>query len=193
MRIDDIIHFDTLQMGQMREISKSYTQKELRQLKAGFDLDYLTSDQEQEILFQKEEVVKKGNRDSQELFDKRLIRFSSHAMLRGFQRVEDDVPSIGTYLIDRIIEADSVYKAQYKGYPQLSYTVLKDGDKSYFKTSISFTKVPHASRVISVMTVSQTESSRLHDIGFSRLPQTLTENSEVLSKLQELKRRLSSD
>jgi len=71
--------------------------------------------------------------------------------------------------------------------------IKKDGDKSHFKTSISFTKVPQNNRVISVMTVSQTESSKLTDIGFSRFPQTITDDSEVLSKLLELKRRLGSD
>lgn len=191
--IDDVIEFDNDQMKQLKQLSKSYTQNEMRNLKVGFDLVNLKTDQHKSIIEKKEEIVSKGNRDPEELIRTKLIRFSSHSMLRSFQRVEVDVQNMGAYLTGKIIEADFVYKAQYKGYPQLSYTLMKRGDKEYFKSSISFIKIANKDRFISVMTISQNESSKLNQIGFSRSSQSISENSDALSKLEELKRRLQSD
>lgn len=189
MIIDDIIEFDQRQFTQLKQISSSYTQLELHSMDKGFDLAYLSNDQKKDIINKKREIVNLGNQSPQTIDEEKLIFLSKHALQRCFERVKQSVGNMDIYVIEKLIQSDRVLKGQYKGYPQMSYTLQTENETEKFNTSISFVIHSDNERNIYVITVSRTEFSTPTILGTTRFTQTLEDDP----RFEEILKRFSKD
>lgn len=189
MLITGVIEFDDKQLTQIIQISSAHTKFELNEMDNGFNLKDLTSEQKATILQEKKNIVISGKEYPQELFDKKLVYLTFHALERSFQRVQQEVANMDIYIIEKIIESNKVLKAQYKGFPQLSYTLQTKNESEKFNSSISFVIHNGIARYIRVITVSLTEFSDTNTLGKSRSNQYLSDNP----LLKELLERFSTD
>ena len=86
-------------------------------------------------------------------------------------------------IIQRIIKADKVLKAQFKGYSSLSYTLTKNGDPTFYKLPISFKWVKGRRQVLSVAFAQR-------DALPSKMTTKIAHNNELADKMTEYKRKL---
>jgi hypothetical protein len=120
---------------------------ELRNAKYGKDIE-LTEPQRLSVLDNKQRII------AIESNPRKKVRFGEHSLTRIFQRVGSDSEPIIIGLIKRLILTDKVYKAQWKGYPHLTYTVMQINDPEEYKFSISFMFERCGENIINVITVS---------------------------------------
>ena len=66
------------------------------------------------------------------------ILIAIHSNIRILERLGSDELPVVISLIDRIINTDTVVKAQFKGHPTLSYTMAKSNDPDHYRLPISF-------------------------------------------------------
>lgn len=147
----DILKLEDKQINEVLEIAAEYTKKHLRKNEdKGNDLTYLTTPQIRRVLTSKNRLV--FGRTSDELRKQKKIVFTLHSQERILERIGSNKLEIILEIVQKIIDADKVLKAQYKGYSSLSYTLAKDKDPEHFKLPISFKWVKRK-RQISLVTV----------------------------------------
>lgn len=192
LEIDDIIDFEDDQMDQISRIASQHTQIELDQMEYGIDLDYLTEDvQKPAILAEKEIIV--GSLSSRTLYERRLVRQGKHSLKRIFERVGSDSESTIIGIIDKVKLTNTVQKGQFKGYPQLSYTLRMDGDPDRYKISTSFVKIKSGDRIIKVVTVSNVQTSELSGLGQRRYEQRLGRDPKLEEMFKRIKEQYKKD
>lgn len=191
LKIDDIIEFTPSQIEEVNLIALQWSYQELRDQKYGIDFNNLTESQKTEIVNFKNSIVGTGN--SQFLYENKLVRFGEHSLIRIFERVgSKSLPTI-IGIIDKIQKMNEVYKGQWKGFPQLSYTLKMIGDIDNFKISISFIPVNQGNRVIKVITVSNINPSELSPTSQHRMEQRIGENPKLSQMLKKIKEQFNKD
>ncbi|ESU31835.1 hypothetical protein G3A_14520 [Bacillus sp. 17376] len=158
----------------------------------GKDLDYLSEDlQKPTILEEKERIV--GSLSSRTLHEKRLVRQGKHSLKRILERVGSDSITTVIGIIDKVKLTNNVQKGQFKGYPQLSYTLRIEGDPDRYKISISFEKVKSGNRIIKVVTVSNVQSSEISRPGQRRSEQRLGNDPRLEEMWKKIKEQYKKD
>jgi hypothetical protein len=107
-----------------------------------------------------------------------------HSIKRMFERVGFVSRDTIVIIIDRIKATNVVQKAQWKGFPQLSYTVKENGDPERYKISLSFKPV-NGERYIRVITVSNVPS----ELSPPRMEQRMNEDPRIAEMLKKIKER----
>ncbi|MGJ3222147.1 hypothetical protein [Geobacillus sp. CAMR5420] len=182
LTIDEIIVLEKRQIEQIRKIAAEYTMEELQEFEEyGKDLEYLTDEQKQTVLDVKNSIV--GGIPSEQLYKNKVVRPGRHSLKRMFERVGSDSVEIIISIIDKIKEADTVQKAQWKGFPQLSYTLRKNADPEQYKISLGFAAVNNQRRII-IVTVSKPSS----ESSPPRMEQRLGNNPHLAEKLKMAKK-----
>jgi hypothetical protein len=154
----DFNKFDDPQIKEINGIASQYTETHIKALKYGFDIEAIEQHHKETILDRKNDIV--YSLSSKELYDEKIVKISTHSIGRTFQRVGTIGRSTYIGLIDRIKKTDSVIKAQWKGYPQLSYTFIEEGDPEEFKFPLSFLLRRSGDHRIKVVTVVNVEDDR---------------------------------
>lgn len=159
MTITDIICFEQYQIEQIREIASKTTRKQLRDVtKNGHDIKRLTLKQKEVVLKEKNNLVSVGT--SKFLFDNDLVLFSGHSLDRVELREGETNEAKFIEIIDRLKRTNSIHKAQWKAHPQLSFTFIEVRDPDRYRIPIAFERVGINGRIMTVMTVSKTNSEK---------------------------------
>lgn len=192
LQIDDIIMFDDAQKTHIANIALEFTQQELKDCEYGIDLNYLTEDvQKPTILAFKNDIV--GDVSSEILYSKGLVKYGRHSLERLLKRVGSDSVSTILNIIGYIKQTNTVHKGQFKGFPQLSYTLYTQNDSDHFKISISFEKVQKSERIIKVVTVSNVQYSQSSQLGSHNSEQRIADNPRLAKMMANIKKRLQKD
>src|SRR5699024_1992814 len=130
LEIIDINDYKEPQINEISEIAIRWRKRRLKSQKNGFDILTIEESHKENVLKQKEEIVE--SRTSEELYVQKVIKISSHSIERTFQRIGSVGRATYIGLIDRIKRTDTVIKAQWKGYPQLTYTFAEKNDPEKF-------------------------------------------------------------
>ncbi|WP_096549990.1 hypothetical protein [Ureibacillus thermosphaericus] len=149
---------------------------------------YITDGQKRVVISEKNSIVELGT--SEYLLDNKLVRIGKHSLKRILQRVGSDSFETLITIIDRIKIMNHVHKAQWKGYPQLSYTLKLENDPNRFKISISFEPSEIENHTLKVITVSNVRSSDFSSIPKENMEQRINENPILVEKMEKIKERL---
>jgi len=150
--INDIIVFEDDQKGQIKAIALKFTKNQIQKDKrSGFDLTYLSDKQKQIIIDTKNDIL--AEKTSEELLDEDIVSVSLHSMERSLKRIGSNSLDSIIKLVEKLKKVDVVIKAQFKGYPTLSYTTMENHDPEEFRLPISFVKSKKMSRGIKILTV----------------------------------------
>ncbi|HBI05157.1 MAG TPA: hypothetical protein DDY49_14140 [Paenibacillaceae bacterium] len=137
--ISDIIKFEERQQEEIKAIAVDYTKANLcKYEEEGIDLSYLSEIQKETILNKKNRIV--SGKTPDELQKKKIITMSLHSLKQMYERIGSNELTVILSLIDRIIHSDFVLKAQFKGYPTLSYTLMEKNDPDKFKFPVFFSR-----------------------------------------------------
>lgn len=181
---NDIIVLSQEQQDKILDYALNEVQDELKSKKTGYKIE-LNDDQIRKAIDTKNIIT--GDKSESELYNSNIIQFEGHSVERIIKRV-GNTDSIFTFmdLIRKIKEADFIHhKAEWKGFPRLSYTYMKEGDADKYKFTLAFIK---GGSTIKVVTVS--------NINIDEMDYRVTENEETLQRLlqfkEKLKKRLNS-
>ena len=184
IHFQDIIELTDAQRAIILEVSKDKSFEQWIALDTGLKIR-LTSEQREAIMRLKNDLV--ASKDKRELLKGNTIVFTRHARERIAVRVDklpkEAPPTFDSILlvIQLVIESDVVDgQAEWKGYPNLAYTLMHTGYEEKFKITVSFEMIDHEH--IKVITVSNEH--------ISELATSLMELPEIGDKLKEFKRRL---
>ncbi|WP_407269680.1 hypothetical protein [Radiobacillus sp. PE A8.2] len=172
LEIDDVIEFGDEQTLEIQQIAAKYTKPNLRGAEKGEDLSYLNDGQKEEIILIKNDLV--GDKSFRELLDKKIVVITDHSKDQLLLREGSNDTSHLISMVNRIVQTDTVLKAQYKGYTELTYTTAKVADPSHYKLAISFKKGNRGNRYIKSITVA-----------FRNAPTKQMTSKITLSKKQE--------
>lgn len=183
LNVIDVNQFEDPQISEINTIASKSTQSYMKAQKYGEDIKTIEQKHKDAALIQKEEIVQ--SKSAKELYDKKIVKISIHSISRTFNRVG----SIGrlTYigLIEKIKKTDTVIKAQWKGYPHLSYTFTKDGDPEKFTFSLAFLLRETKKHKIRMVTVAKSNNEG----GAERMESRLIEDPNLkntFAKMEEL-------
>lgn len=152
MLVNDIIDFEKDQIDEIKSIASEYEQHSLQKgKKYGIALSYITEDQKNDVLSEKRIVV--GSKSSQELKNKNIVQIGDHSLKRILKRVGSTKDNVIISLINRVKTTDTVTKAQFKGFPTLSYTLIENGDPDEYIFAISFIVTRKGRRFLKMVTV----------------------------------------
>ncbi|WP_226682137.1 hypothetical protein [Sutcliffiella horikoshii] len=87
-------------------------------------------------------------------------------------------------IIERLQMSDIVKKAQFKGYPALTYTLMKEGDSDKYIIPIAFQLVGENRQIIRIITIS------FKDAPPKALEHRLNTDLEMVIKMELFKKRL---
>ncbi|MHA6261501.1 hypothetical protein ACXYMX_16700 [Sporosarcina sp. CAU 1771] len=182
MEFYDVLSFEEKQINEMLEIALQYTKKQLQEYEEkGFDITYLTSSQKCRVLSSKNRVI--YGKSPEELKKEKKVVVSLHSQGRILERLGSNKLKTILDIIQRIIDADKVLKAQFKGYSSLSYTLTKNGDRTFNKLPISFKWVKGRRQVLSV-TFAQRDALP------SKMTTKIAHNDVFADKMVEYRRKL---
>jgi hypothetical protein len=177
----DVIVLTESQKKQILNIASNYTRNELLYDTKGFDLEDFTLEQQQSIILTKNEMV--FNKTPKQLLERNVIAFSKHALERLLEREGSNSLKKQFKIIYKIIESDSVLKAQYKGNSSLTYTLAKNKDKEGYKIPINF-KWMNGERQILTVTITR------KDAPTSQMSTKVGADQEILNRMEEFKKKL---
>ncbi len=181
--INDIITFEDEQITELKTIALNYTKFEIQKIeKYGVDLSYLNERQKQVIIDTKNSLIHGKTND--ELLDDETVQVSLHGAERSLKRLGSNNQAQLIKLVERLKEVDIVLKGQFKGYPTLSYTTMKQQDQDEFKLPISFVRNRQFNRVIKIITVVPKVEAEDMEVSIAET------NPAVAEMLEELKQRL---
>lgn len=181
MEFFDILSLEDQQITEVLNIASEHNIKQLRDYESkGIDLSYLTSAQKGRVILTKNRVV--FGRSPHELREQRKVVVTFHSQERILERIGSDEIQTILDVIQRIIDADTVLKAQFKGYSSLSYSLTNSRDR-IFKLPISFKQVQGRRQILSVTVVSREAKA-------SEMTQKITEDDELADRLAAFKRNL---
>lgn len=183
LKIIDINNFKDSQINEISEIASQWTQSHLKAQKYGVDIGTVDETHKETVLGQKNAIVQPMS--SEELYDKKIIKIATHSIKRTFQRVGTIGRTTYIGLIVRIKKTDTVIKAQWKGYPQLSYTFIEKGDPEEFKMPLSFLLRKSGNHSIKMVTVIPEVESGVSERMESRLIEDPS-LAESFAKMEEL-------
>ncbi len=181
MEFFDILTLEDKQINEILEIASQNTKWHFRNETKGIDISYLTATQKQRILISKDRVV--YGRSIDDLRSQGKVLVTLHSQKRILERIGSNKGDIIIDIIQRIVEADKVLKAQFKGYSSLAYTLTKRGDPKYYKLPISFKWVDGKRKILSV-TVTHKNASP------STMTTRLDYDDDLVRRMEEFKRRL---
>lgn len=189
LTITDIIIFEQKQKEEVRLIASDYTKDELlNNEKYGKELSYLTDTQKLTVVGTKDLIV--SGISSKELFNKDIVQVAWHFNKRAAERIGSDDYKTIISLIDCLKTTDSVLKAQFKGYPSLSYTMIKNGDPTHSKYPISFLVRRDGNHRIKMITLSPKTSHSKSEPMERRIAE---DNEDLIKMFAEMKARLKKD
>lgn len=152
MLVYDVISFEPKQMEEIRAIAAEYDKDAIRKAeKYGIPLSYLTDNQRNHILEEKKIIL--GSKNPDELKRTNIIQIGSHSLARILERVGSLEDNIIIDLIEKVKMTDAVTQAQFKGFPSLSYSLIKNGDPKEYTFAISFVVTKSKVRFIKMITV----------------------------------------
>lgn len=182
MEFFDILSLEDQQINEVLEIASKNTKLDLQCLQdKGLDISYLTEKQKKRVITSKNRIVL--SRNVEELYREKKVVFTSHSLNRLLEREGSNTQETILITIQRIIDADKVSKAQFKGYSSLSYTLTEVGDTASYKLPISF-KWVKGSRQILAVTVSHRNAPP------SIMTSKIVHNKELSDGLAEYRRKL---
>lgn len=186
LEISDIIVFESDQIEQIKAIALDFTRFQIQKVeKYGFDLSYLSDNQKQIIIDTKNGILE--GKTSEELWDEEIVLVSLHSSERSLKRLGSNGFVKTIKLIDGLKKVDVVTKAQFKGYPTLSYTTMEDNDPEELKLPISFVKSRKMDRVIKIITVVPKGEPE-------EMEATIAEINPAMAEMMEkMKKRLKKD
>lgn len=150
--IHDIIAFTQSQMDGIKQIASRYTKVQLRTIeKYGKDTKPLTESQKQTVLDNKNDIL--SGKTSKDLLEEEIVQVTLHSNKRSLERVGSNDETIFISLVDRLKKTNFVKKAQFKGYPELTYTTLEKGATDTIKLPISFKRMHNGNHTIKMITV----------------------------------------
>ncbi|MGQ4668108.1 hypothetical protein ACUIJN_20215 [Metabacillus halosaccharovorans] len=177
----DILRLEDKQINEVLEIASKYTKKHLQEYEEkGFDISELTVVQKERVLTSKNRIVFGRNPD--ELKREKKVVVSLHSQGRILERVGSKELETILDIIQKIIDSDKVLKAQYKGYSSLSYTLTKDGDRTY-KLPISFKWVQGRRQVLSVTVANRNAPP-------SKMTTKIAHDDDLADRMAEYRRKL---
>lgn len=182
MEFYDILSLEDKQINEVLEIASQYTKIQLQEYEdKGIDLSYLTAIQKHRVVTSKNRIVYGRNPD--ELKREKKVVISLHSQGRALEREGSNELETILSIIQRIIDADKVSKAQFKGYSSLSYTLTKNGDPAFYKLPISFKWVKGRRQILSVTIAHR-------DAPPSKMTAKLAHNGELADRMAEYRRKL---
>ncbi|SFM15807.1 hypothetical protein [Salibacterium qingdaonense] len=185
--INDIILFEQDQIKEIRGIAADFLQSQLRrEEKHGKDLSYITEKQKQTVIHYKDQII--SGIPAAKLLDDEIIQVSLYSSERSLKRIRSNDRDTIIGLINRVKNTDTVTKAQFKGYPSLSYTTLEKENPEGMKLPISFVWGKKGNHVIKMITVAP------RNVEGEAMETSITEtNPETAAMLEEIKKRLNGD
>lgn len=121
-------------------------------------------------------------RNPDELRKQKRVVVAMHSQERILERMgSNQLPGV-LDTIQRIIDADFVLKAQFKGYSSLSYSLTNQKDRTY-TLPISFKTVGGRRQILSVILISR-------DAEPSTMTQNVGQDDKVAEEMAALKRNL---
>ena len=131
----DPINLSGEQQGYILDIASKYTRQELIGIEQGIDIEpKLTNSQQKAVLRLKNEII--GDYTADKLFDRDIVKLTGHSLKRLVELTGNNKRPDIIGIIQKVIDGDKVQKAQFKGYTQLSYTLMTNDSRD--KTPISF-------------------------------------------------------
>lgn len=159
----DVIVFEEDQIEEIKNIALKFTQKELHWKQTGIPLqNELTNNQEEIIKALKESVVK--NNTSAQLIRLKLVKVLPHALKQLLERPKNGEILNNEYVVDKLVTADRIKKALFKGHPQLSYTMYSILDPDQFEIPISFVVKEGNPTKVLIITVYFAEAKDTHTV-----------------------------
>jgi hypothetical protein len=149
--LKEIITLERDQIDEIRSWASDYELSRLKQKKYGLTLSYLTDTQKTVVLSTKNSIM--AGKTGQEMKDEKTVKISEHFVERLSQRIGSDKKAIIIQLIEKVRDTNIVNKAQFKGYPHLSYTVTKNGDPDEYTFAIAFMRLSSGKHRIQIITV----------------------------------------
>lgn len=177
----DIVALKESQIKQVTDIAFKYTRDELIYDTKGFDIKDFTPRQQIGVLRAKRKIV--YNKTPEQLRERKVITFSKHALERMLEREGSNSLGKQFEMIQKIIDADRVLKAQFKGNSSLTYTLTKQQDRKGYKFPISF-KWVNGKRQILTVTLTR------EDAPVSQMSTKLGANQDTMNKMEEFKKKL---
>ncbi|MBS4178817.1 hypothetical protein [Lederbergia citrea] len=181
--ISDIIEFEEKQQDEIEATAGDYTKIQLRQFNQdGKDLSYLTDEQKKIVLRTKKLTV--DGKTADQLWGQKIVSVSVHSNERILERLGSDELSVIISIIDRIINTDFVIKAQFKGYPALTYTLMKSDDPEKFKFAVSFKRKNKGHYTLQIVTLTFKNSPH------NKMTTRLIQDANLLNRMEDFKRKL---
>jgi len=186
--VKDIIIFEHPQKEEIRSIASDYTKDELRNNESkGKTLSCLTATQKSTVVGTKNLIV--SGTSSKELLNKDIVQVSWHFNKRAAERIGSDDSATIISLIDGLRTTDTVTKAQFKGYPSLSYTMVKVGDPTMSQYPISFLVRGNGNHKIRMITLAPKSPNTPQGRMETRIGE---DNQDLVKMLAKLKARLKN-
>lgn len=184
MTIIENIRLEPHQVDEIKEIASEYTKYDLRHIEPeGKDLSNLTQEQKDYVIRIKDRIV--NGKTAEQLRKDNIIKISLHTVSRMLERIGSNQLAITISLIDKIINSDTVNKAQFKGYPQLSYTLSDTSDPEEYILPVSFKiKAGSSKGIMKLITVAYKGSPP------TQMSTTIASDDEQAQRMLEFKRRL---
>lgn len=185
LKINECISFEPRQIDEVITLALEYTQEQLQHYEQeGADLSYLTELQKKEIINHKNNII--ASRSIQELRDKNIVRLSKHALQRMLEREGSNELTAIINLIRRVIASNSVLKAQFKGFPQLAYTLFDSRDSDQYKLPVSMQPtLTSRKKFLKVITLIP------KDVPPKNMVVRISEDEEITQKMEILKKKLT--
>lgn len=184
--MNDIITFDDKQIAELQSVAFRYTKFEIRKIeKYGVDLSYLNEQQKQVIINTKNCIVQ--GKSNSELLDDDIVQVSLHSVERSLKRLHSNSQAQIINLVEKLKEVDVVLKGQFKGYPSLSYTTMKQGDSDSFKLPISFVRNKQSAQAIKIITVIPKVEAEDMEVSIAEM------GPAIAKMLEEMKKRLNEN
>ena len=181
--MNDIITFDNKQIAELQSVASRYTKFEIRKIeKHGRGLSYLNEQQKQVIINTKNRIVQ--GKSNSELLDDDIVQVSLHSAERSLKRLHSNSQAQIINLVEKLKEVDVVLKGQFKGYPSLSYTTMKQGDLDSFKLPISFVKNKQSAQAIKIITVIPKVEAEDMEVSIAEM------DPAIAKMLEKMKKRL---
>ncbi|PID14826.1 MULTISPECIES: hypothetical protein [unclassified Sporosarcina] len=183
LKVSDIISFEQPQVDEIIHIASQYTLRQLRrEEKKGKDLSYLTPNQIAMVVSEKDQIV--HDKSADELRLQGIVQAAEHSLVQMFERQGSDELPYVIDLINRVIDTDTVVKAQFKGHPTLTYTMMMASDPEHFKIPVSFVWESSGTRFIKIVTL------MFRNAPPKKLTSKIVQDQDMEDRMLEFKRKL---
>lgn len=180
IEIEEVFEFNEDQKNQLMKIASETIKSRLNREKYGTDI-ILLEYQKKVVLDLKEEIL--IDYSSEYLYSNQIVCFGKHPLKRILERVGSDSKATIIYVVDKLKLSDTVYKAQWKGYPQFTYTLISKEDLEKYKLTICFENLKEVNPNIRMITISNIEVDKLN--------QSLSDNPTLLEMKERIKNQFS--